>query len=74
MYYWKVKLLDINKELIVYADNSKECDLLIKAWIKKQNKNLSYKRGDSFCVKKNTPLDIVIKEKEHLEKWIKELE
>lgn len=66
MYYWKVKLPEVKKELIVYANNSKECDLLVQTWIKKQGRNLTYKRGDSFCVKKGTPLDIVEKEKEHL--------
>ena len=70
IYYWKVQIL--NKILVVHAHNAKECDELVKAWIKKQGlpEYTVYKKGDSYCVKKNTPPDIVDQEREHLKEYL----
>ena len=70
IYYWKVQFL--NKIVVVHAHNAKECDSLMKAWIKKQGipETTPYKKGDSYCAKKDTPEDIVDKEKEHLKQWL----
>jgi hypothetical protein len=66
IYYWKVSIPAIKKELIVYAHNIKECDTLTQAWLKRQNLNVSYDKGRAFAIKKNTPLDIVEQEYNHL--------
>jgi len=72
VYYWKFEIVP-NKEITIYAHNAKECDLLAKAWLKKQGiKEHTYKKGNSYCIKKDTPLDIVDKEKEHLKPWLEE--
>ena len=67
VYYWKVQIPEIEKEVLVYAHNAKECDIIIKAWLERQRRpGLSYTKGNSYCIKKGTPTDIVEKELEHL--------
>lgn len=71
MYYWKVKFEGYSIELSVYANNAKECDLLVRAWLKKQGKSeLKYKKGDSYVPKKDTPSDIIDQEYNHLGAYI----
>lgn len=58
--------------LTVYAKNAKECDILVKVWLKRQKLSVDtkYKKGDSYCIKKDTPSDIVEQEFEFLKEWI----
>lgn len=66
IYYWKVQIPDIKKELIVYAYNKLQCKQITDAWLKKQNLSAQYNLSRPFAIKKNTPLDIVIRECNYL--------
>lgn len=70
IYYWKVQI--INKILVTYAHNAKECDVLVRAWIRKQGlpEDTKYKKGDSICARKDTPSDIVEQEFAHVKDYL----
>ena len=72
IYYWKVKIDNIEPVLIVYAHTAKECDKLVNAWIKKQklSEDTRFVKGYSYCIKKDTPSDIVEQEFEFLKEYL----
>lgn len=67
LYYWKITLPAEHKVLKIYAHTEAELNILLNAWIRRQNKSdLQYTVGHRISYIKNVPADIVEQEFKHL--------